>query len=70
MKLINPVRDVAKFAERKIKEKLSAEDNNKILDYCEGKAFDYNPCFLAVALSLYLGKGLVNYLVALECSNN
>ena len=57
MKLINPVRDVAKFAERKIKEKLSAEDNNKILDYCEGKAFDYNPCFLAcVALSLYLGK--------------
>ena len=57
MKLINPVRDVAKFAERKIKEKLSAEDNNKILDYCEGKAFDYNPCFLGcVALSLYLGK--------------
>ncbi len=57
IKLINPVRDVAKFAERKIKEKLSAEDNNKILDYCEGKAFDYNPCFLGcVALSLYLGK--------------
>ena len=57
MKLINPVRDVAKFAERKVKEKLSAEDNNKILDHCEGKAFDYNPCFLGcVALSLYLGK--------------
>ena len=60
MKLINPVRDVAKFAERKVKEKLSAEDNNKILDHCEGKAFDYNPCFLAlVALSLYLGKRVV-----------
>ena len=57
MKLINPVRDVAKFAERKIKEKLSVEDNNKILDYCEGKAFDYNPCFLGGgALALYLGK--------------
>ena len=60
MNLINPVNDVVKFRENKVKIKLSELDRNKILDHCESKAFDYNPRFLCfVALSLLLGKRAV-----------
>ena len=57
MNLINPVSDVIKYRENKVKVKLSDLDRDTILHHCESKAFDYNPRFLSfVALSLLLGK--------------
>jgi len=57
MNLVNPVSDVVKYRENKVKVKLSDLDRDTILHHCESKAFDYNPRFLSfVALSLLLGK--------------
>jgi len=53
----NPCSSVIKYPEKKIKMRLSNEDVEKVLDHCEGKAFDYDPFFYTlVALALYLGK--------------
>ena len=64
-KLSNPVEHITKFRENKIKIKMSDIDRDKILDYCEGKAFDFFPRFLTyVALLLLIGK---RELELLEC---
>ncbi len=61
----NPVANITKFRENKIKIKMSDIDRDKILDYCCGKAFDFFPRFLTyVALLLLIGK---RELELLEC---
>jgi len=61
----NPVANITKFRENKIKIKMSDVDRDKILDYCSGKAFDFFPRFLTyVALLLLIGK---RELELLEC---
>ena len=59
----NPVYQITKFRENKIKIKLSDIDRKKVLDYCESKAFDYEPHFLTyIGLLMYLGKRLIELL--------
>ena len=61
----NPVANITKFRENKIKIKMSDIDRDKILDYCCGKAFDFFPRFLTyVALLLLIGKREIELL---EC---
>ncbi len=61
----NPVANITKFRENKIKIKMSDIDRDKILAYCEGKAFDFFPRFLCyVALLLLIGKREIELL---EC---
>jgi len=63
--LNNPVANITKFRENKIKIKMSDIDRDKILVYCEGKAFDFYPRFLSyVALLMLIGK---RELELLEC---
>jgi len=53
----NPVKSVVKFANNKIKVKLSDIEVKQLLDHCSSKAFDYDPRFLGlVALDLHNGK--------------
>jgi len=65
LKISNPVEHITKFRENKIKIKMSDIDRDKILAYCEGKAFDFFPRFLCyVALLLLIGKREIELL---EC---
>ena len=53
----NPCKNFQWRQTRKIKAKLFDEDTDKILEHCEGKAFDYQPHFLCcTAIHLYTGK--------------
>ena len=57
IKAINPVQNITKFKENKIKIKLDEVDRKKVIDYCFSKAFDFFPRFLTyVALLLLTGK--------------
>ena len=61
----NPVANITKFRENKIKIKMSDVDRDKILDYCSSKAFDFFPRFLTyVALLMLIGKREIELL---EC---
>lgn len=52
----NPFMFVKRYPKNKIKVKLPDDVRDRIKDYCEGKAFDYNPHFLLiVATVLYTG---------------
>ena len=52
----NPFMFVRRYPKKKIKIKLPDDVRDRIKDYCEGKAFDYNPHFLlTVATVLYTG---------------
>ena len=57
IKAINPVQNITKFKENKIKIKLDEVDRKKVIDYCFSKAFDFFPRFLTyIALLLLTGK--------------
>jgi len=65
LKISNPVANITKFRENKIKIKMSDVDRDKILDYCSSKAFDFFPRFLTyVALLMLIGKREIELL---EC---
>lgn len=52
----NPCKQVMKYPKNAHRIKLSDDKRQQILDYCEGKAFDYTPHFLTlVAMGLYTG---------------
>ena len=52
----NPFMLVRRYPKNKIKVKLPDDVRDRIKDYCQGKAFDYNPHFLTiVAMVLYTG---------------
>jgi len=52
----NPMEFVKLFPRNAVKLKLPDEKRDQILDYCDSKAFDYNPHFLTlVAMSLLTG---------------
>jgi hypothetical protein len=52
----NPFMFVKRYPKVKVKVKLPDDVRDRIKDYCEGKAFDYNPHFLLiVATVLYTG---------------
>ena len=52
----NPFEFVKRYPKVKHKKKLPDNKRDEILDYCSGKAFDYNPHFLLlVAMVLYTG---------------
>ena len=65
LKISNPVANITKFRENRIKIKMSDVDRDKILDYCSSKAFDFFPRFLTyVALLMLIGKREIELL---EC---
>jgi integrase len=59
----NPCLEVRKFPKNAHRIRLPENKKQQILDYCEGKAHDYNPHFLTlVAMGLYTGcRGLEMY---------